>query len=31
MNKKHYWGIGGFVAGTLFGSKVLGFVKGLKR
>jgi hypothetical protein len=27
ISKKHWYAIGGFVAGTLFGSKVVGFIK----
>jgi hypothetical protein len=28
MKKTHWWGIGGFVLGTFFGSKVFSLVKG---
>lgn len=32
MNKKHLWGLGGYVLGSFFGlGVVLGFLRGRKR
>lgn len=27
MKSKHLWAVGGFIAGTVFGAKVLGAIK----